>query len=87
MPEEPGPICFIQDLLHDNALLAWAGISIGTTEAHLLQKSLKKLATTANATSMRFFGKIAALKSDYYIAEAVVEGGEDEAGEGEEKDP
>lgn len=38
------------------------------------------------ASQLRFFGKITGTKSDYYIVEASVEGGDEEV-EGEEKDP
>jgi len=42
-----------------------------------LQKSLKKLATDRAAKSLRFFGKVYGLKSDYYIVEADVEAGDE----------
>lgn len=76
----------MQDILHDIELFAWAGISFGKQEAYLLQKSLKLLAGSSGASSLRFFGKIQGTKSDYYIVEATIEG-EAEAAEGEEKDP
>jgi len=58
---------------------------MGNEESYLLQKSLKQLATTTNATSMRFFGKFTATTADYFVAEATVEA--EAEGEEEEKDP
>ena len=46
-------------------------------------KSLKNLAKSSGATSIRFWGKIYGTEADYYIAEGVSEGGQDE----EEKPP
>jgi len=43
---------------------------------------LKTLAKESGAASIRLFGKIAGTQKDYYVAEGVVEGGE-EGGEGE----
>lgn len=86
MPEEPAPLCYVQDLVHDNELFAWAGITFGKEISYLLQKSIKVLAASTQAQSIRFFGKITALTGDYYIVEATVEGGEGE-GDGENADP
>lgn len=87
LPDEPAPLCSIPDLLCDNELFAHAGISLGKQQASLLQKSMKTLAQTSQALSLRFFGKFATMKDDYYIVEAVTEGEADgEEGE-EEKDP
>ena len=41
---------------------------------------MKKLSTEKGATQLRFFGKIHGSANDYYVVEAVVDGGE----EGEE---
>jgi radial spoke head protein 4A len=71
---------------HDNELFAWAGITFGKENSYLLQKSIKVLAASTQAQSIRFFGKITALTGDYYIVEATVEGGEGE-GDGENADP
>jgi hypothetical protein len=44
----------------------------------LIQKSLKRLATMTGATSMKLFGKILCTKSDYWIAQGVLDGEEEE---------
>ena len=46
-----------------------------------MQKSLQRLAKESSASYIRFFGKIRGVQSDYYIAETIVDGGEDEGGE------
>lgn len=63
-------------------LLQYAGIGFGEIETYRLQKSLKKLSTDSNASSLRFWGKISGIEKDYYIVEAVVEG-DDDAGDGD----
>jgi hypothetical protein len=50
MPEESPPVCYVQDILHDRELFAWAGLTIEKQEAYLLQKSLKTLASTSSAS-------------------------------------
>ena len=54
----------------------------------MLQKSLQRLAKESSASSITFFGKIRGTKSDYYIAETTVDGGDDggEDGEGQDAD-
>lgn len=90
-PEEEGgdvpeiaPVGFVQDLMVDARVFAWAGIGFGEMETYRLQKSLKKLATDSGATNLRFFGKIRGTQQDYYIVEATLDGGEEEAEEGGE---
>lgn len=80
------PIGTVQDLMSERHIYQWAGIGFGEQEVYRLQKSLKKLATDRAAKSLRFFGKVYGLHSDYYIVEADVEGGDEgeaEAGEGQ----
>lgn len=50
-----------------------------------LTPSSQKLTTDTSATNFRFFGKIYGTEKDYYIAEGVVEGGDEEQVDGEEK--
>jgi radial spoke head protein 4A len=67
--------------MRDATLWEWAGIGFGQQEVYLLQKSLQRLAKEQSASYVRFFGKVRGVKSDYYIAETTVEGGDDEAGD------
>ena len=82
--EEEGPKTagFVPDLLADQKIWQWAGISFGETDTLLLQKSIKELSVKTGASSMRLWGKILGSNADYFIVEAVQEGGEGE-GEGE----
>jgi radial spoke head protein 4A len=77
-PPEIGPIGFVPDIMADAKLFEWAGIGFGEQETYRIMKSLKKLSTDSAATNVRFFGKIYGTEKDYYIAEAAVEGGDDE---------
>ena len=93
-PEEEGgevpevaPVGFVQDLNASQRIFSWAGVSFGEQEAYRIQKSLKKFAAETNASQTRFFGKITGTQNDYYIVEATVEGGDDDAADGEEKEP
>ena len=79
-------VCMIQDLLADERLFNCAGIGFGQQEGYLLQKSLQKLAAEKSATFLRFFGKIRCTQTDYYIAEATVEGGEDAGGDDDDNE-
>jgi radial spoke head protein 4A len=74
----------VPDLLCDSKIWQWAGVSFGEYDTMLLQKSLKALIVKAGATSMRFWGKIKGTEKDYWVVEAVQEGGATEAVEGEE---
>jgi radial spoke head protein 4A len=75
-----------QDLLTDAEYLEWAGVSIGKEETYRMHLSLKKLASLTNAApaevgadigrpvyALRFWGKVAGIQADYYIAEGVIE--------------
>ena len=69
-------------MIADSKIYEWAGIGFGEIETWRIQRSLKTLAKESGAASIRLFGKIAGTQKDYYVAEGVVEGGE-EGGEGE----
>jgi hypothetical protein len=81
MPEEAGPVTYINDLMKESRIWQWAGIGFGEQECYRLQKSMKSLAETAGAESISFFGKITGTKSDYYICECKVSGEGDEGGD------
>jgi radial spoke head protein 4/6 len=84
MPEEPAPVNYVSDLLKDAKMWQWAGIGFGEQEVYRLQKSIKQLAETSQATDIKFYGKILGTQADYYIVE--VANTPDEEG-GEEVDP
>ena len=46
-----------------------AGIDFGEYNTLILQKSLKKLTQTSQASFLRFWGKILGTEKDYYIVE------------------
>ena len=46
-----------------------AGVELGEYGALILQKSLKQLAKTTDARSIRLWGKITGTVKDYYVAE------------------
>ena len=46
----------------------------------LLQKNLQRHVQATGASQMRLWGKITGTEKDYYIAEGVLEGGEQEEG-------
>ena len=50
------------------AMFEWAGICFGDDIAHMLQKSLKRLAVTSGASPIKFFGKIYGTEKDYWVA-------------------
>jgi len=80
-PEEVPPVGFVPDLLCDAQMYQWAGIGFGKQELYRLQKSMKKLAADSGATKLRFFGKITGKENDYFVAEAELEGGDEDDGE------
>ena len=63
------PECAIGDFMENMKLLEWAGISLGKTETYGIYKSILRLAKVCGAKSLRFWGKILAKGSDYYIVE------------------
>lgn len=85
-PPEKAPVGNVPNLAKLGRMFEWAGVSFGEKEYFLLQQSLAKLAQSSGASKIRFWGKIYGTEKDYYIAEGVLEGGEEE-GEGEEEKP
>lgn len=53
-------------------MLQWAGISFGEEETFRIFKAMKRLSKMSNAKNMRFWGKLFASKSDYYVIEGEV---------------
>eukprot|EP00931_Biecheleriopsis_adriatica_P088793 TRINITY_DN63027_c0_g1_i1.p1 TRINITY_DN63027_c0_g1~~TRINITY_DN63027_c0_g1_i1.p1 ORF type:complete len:438 (+),score=136.87 TRINITY_DN63027_c0_g1_i1:91-1404(+) len=88
-PEEEGtevPVCAIPDFVEDAETLSWAGVGLGDVESYKVMCSLRNLAAKekdAGITKLRFWGKVLGTEADYYVAEAVREGG----GEEEDADP
>ena len=67
---EARTIPFTPDIQSDNKrLYQWAGIDIGTYNCMLLQKTLKSLAVSGEASSLRLWGKIKGTQKDYYVIE------------------
>lgn len=63
------PHCAIGDFLENIKLLEFAGISFGEEETYKIYKSVLRLGKLTGAKSLRFWGKMLATKSDYYIVE------------------
>ena len=63
----------IGDFLENWKILQWAGISFGDEETYRIYKSMNKLAILTNAKNIRFWGKLFALKHDYYVVEGEVD--------------
>lgn len=58
------------DVVKVASLMEWAGVAFGSElEVYQLQLSLKHLAASSGAQSLRFWGKIFGSKKDYYVAE------------------
>ena len=87
--EEGGPpgelptVNGVPDLLENQKVFEWAGISWGEAETFRLQKSLAKLAADSSAENLKFWGMIKGTQADYYIAEGTKEAEDD----GEERGP
>jgi radial spoke head protein 4A len=69
----------VQDFTDEGNYLEWAGVSFGRSENFRIHLALKHLASKFPAKNLRFFGKILGTKADYYVAEGVMDAGEDEA--------
>lgn len=70
----------VQDFTEEGAFLEWAGVGFGRTENFRLHLALKHLAAKyPSAKNLRFFGKVLGSKADYFVAEGVLEAGEEEA--------
>lgn len=74
---EPPQIGYIPDMMEELQLLERAGLGFGEKETFKIYSSIKKLCQVKGASNMTFWGKIFGLKKDYYVVQAVVEGGED----------
>jgi hypothetical protein len=72
---------YVPDLISDQKVYQWAGISFGEYDTLLLAKSLKSLSGKTGAGQLRLWGKIRGTQKDYYIAEGVLEAGGDDDGE------
>lgn len=61
------------DILEEAALLEWAGISFGRSEAYRLYLSIKKfsLSVPAEVERLRFFGRLTTRSSPYYVIEGL----------------
>lgn len=77
-PQEPGPCGFIPNMFDLARNLAYGGIGLSEEDTYLAFKSLVKLTVTKGAKQMRLWGKILCSGKDYYIAEGVAEGGEEQ---------
>lgn len=55
--------------MNDVKIFQYAGVGFGDNETMLLMKSLKQLAISSGAESIRLWGKIHGSQKDYYIAE------------------
>lgn len=62
----------------EERLYRQVGIGFGEMETFLIFNSIKKFTNLKQATQAKFWGKITGTQKDYYIVEAVVEGGEEE---------
>ena len=64
-----------------------AGIDFGEYNTLILQKSLKKLTVSSQASFLKFWGKILGTERDYYIVEGSAPAAEDGAQHPEEFEP
>lgn len=53
-------------------MFEWAGIDFGMDNVYIIQKSLKRLAVTSGASSLKFFGKIYGTQKDYWVVKGVL---------------
>ena len=58
---------YMDDILTHAKLFEWGGISFSDDEWFKIRIAMKKLLTTNNCVTIRFFGKIYGINSDYYI--------------------
>ena len=64
-------------MMNEEKLFRKVGVGFGEIETFLIFSSIKKFVASKSASQARFWGKINGTKKDYYIVEAVVEGGEE----------
>lgn len=68
----------VSDIILDMKALQWIGIGLSPENGYSLYLSLIQLSNQINAKSTRFWGKIYGKKSDYYIAETIIDFNEEE---------
>lgn len=73
------------DIQKQTQMLQWAGISFGTQQTMLLQKSMKALAKLSGASSLKFFGKVYGISCDYWVVSGELPYVEEPAKDGQEK--
>lgn len=65
-------------MMAEERLFRQIGVGFGEIETFLIFNSIKKFVNLKQATQAKFWGKITGTVKDYYILEAVVEGGDEE---------
>lgn len=70
-PTEDEPTGVVSDLLSERALFECAGAGLPARETYRVYASLVQLQKEKDLQSVRFFGKVLGVPTDYYIAEAV----------------
>eukprot|EP01064_Diplonema_japonicum_P036727 TRINITY_DN835_c0_g1_i1.p1 TRINITY_DN835_c0_g1~~TRINITY_DN835_c0_g1_i1.p1 ORF type:complete len:556 (+),score=161.56 TRINITY_DN835_c0_g1_i1:51-1718(+) len=72
-PEETEDKGELADIMSEQQVFNLLGTGLGESEVYRLMVSLKRLLDKEPLKSARFFGKILAIKCDYYIAETEVD--------------
>lgn len=57
----------MDDVVEKARILEWAGVDFGKKTWYKLKLAMKKLMINENVVSLKFFGKIYGLNSDYYV--------------------
>lgn len=57
----------MDDILEKAKILEWAGVNFGRNIWYQLKLSMKKIMSLENCMTLKFFGKIYGINSDYYI--------------------
>ncbi|KAJ3222575.1 Radial spoke head protein 4 A [Clydaea vesicula] len=73
--EDPEQEAEIPDIMELSKLWEWGGVSFGQDETFVLSLSIKKLALEKNLKSVRLWGKIFGLQSNYIIVEGELKEG------------
>jgi len=77
--EGSGPGEAVQDFTDESNYLEWAGVGFGRTENFRIHLALKHLsAKYQTVKNLRFFGKILGTRADYYVAEGIMDGSDEE---------
>lgn len=77
-PPESTPIGYVPDIIKEERMFRQIGVSFGEYQTFIIFNALKKFCLAKNATQVKFWGKIFGTTKDYFIVEAVVEGGEEQ---------